>query len=131
MTSSGFTKRPDNVRFPRPHIFLTRRHFLIRQQLEPPAPKRRLWKTNWRSAFFQRRLPLMNNISTDEITGRVCFYYDETLGSSMSMLACAKALSRGRVKNGGFAVWYRAYQKAVVRHVRLRRTLKSGRAFNW
>jgi hypothetical protein len=26
-------------------------------------------------------LPLMNNISTDEITpGWVCFYYDETLG---------------------------------------------------
>jgi len=40
------------------------------------------------------QLPLMSNISTDEITpGWVCFYYDEPWATT-SMWACRKARSR-------------------------------------
>src|SRR4030095_7004728 len=50
-------------------------------------------------------LPLMNNISTDEITpGWVCFYYDETLGQYVYVGIREGAVQKDQVKNGGFAV---------------------------
>jgi 3-isopropylmalate/(R)-2-methylmalate dehydratase large subunit len=50
-------------------------------------------------------LPLMNNISTDEITpGWVCFYYDETLGQYVYVGMREGAAQKDEVKNGGFAV---------------------------
>jgi 3-isopropylmalate/(R)-2-methylmalate dehydratase large subunit len=50
-------------------------------------------------------LPLMNNISTDEITpGWVCFYYDETLGQYVYVGMREGAVKKDEVKNGGFAV---------------------------
>jgi 3-isopropylmalate/(R)-2-methylmalate dehydratase large subunit len=50
-------------------------------------------------------LPLMNNISTDEITpGWVCFYYDETLGQYVYVGMRDAAVKKDEVKNGGFAV---------------------------
>src|SRR5207237_561114 len=49
--------------------------------------------------------PLMNNISTDEITpGWVCFYYDETLGQYVYVGMREGAVKKDEVKNGGFAV---------------------------
>jgi 3-isopropylmalate/(R)-2-methylmalate dehydratase large subunit len=50
-------------------------------------------------------LPLMNNISTDEITpGWVCFHYDETLGEYVYVGMRDGAVKKDEVKNGGFAV---------------------------
>src|SRR5687768_8247151 len=50
-------------------------------------------------------LPLMSNISTDEITpGWVCFYYDETLGQYVYVGMREGAVKKDEVKNGGFAV---------------------------
>src|SRR5688500_7178777 len=50
-------------------------------------------------------LPLMSNISTDEITpGWVCFYYDETLGQYVYVGMREAAVQKDEVKNGGFAV---------------------------
>ncbi|MDQ5835773.1 MAG: aconitase family protein, partial [Acidobacteriota bacterium] len=49
--------------------------------------------------------PLMNNISTDEITpGWVCFYYDETLGEYVYVGMREQAVKKDEVKQGGFAV---------------------------
>ncbi|HYX40189.1 MAG TPA: aconitase family protein, partial [Pyrinomonadaceae bacterium] len=54
---------------------------------------------------FDADLPLMNNISTDEITpGWVCFYYDETLGEYVYVGMREGAVKKDEVKNGGFAV---------------------------
>src|SRR6266481_4531131 len=50
-------------------------------------------------------LPLMKNISTDEITpGWVCFYYDETLGHYVYAGMREGAVKKDEIKNGGFAV---------------------------
>ncbi|HEY5075320.1 MAG TPA: aconitase family protein, partial [Pyrinomonadaceae bacterium] len=50
-------------------------------------------------------LPLMNNISTDEITpGWVCFYYDETLGQYVYVGMREGSVKKDEVKQGGFAV---------------------------
>src|SRR5688500_19757008 len=50
-------------------------------------------------------LPLMSNISTDEITpGWVCFYYDETLGQYVYVGMREGAVKKDEVKAGGFAV---------------------------
>jgi 3-isopropylmalate/(R)-2-methylmalate dehydratase large subunit len=50
-------------------------------------------------------LPLMSNISTDEITpGWVCFYYDETLGQYVYVGMREGAVKQDEVRNGGFAV---------------------------
>jgi 3-isopropylmalate/(R)-2-methylmalate dehydratase large subunit len=49
--------------------------------------------------------PLMNNISTDEITpGWVCFYYDETLGEYVYVGMREQAVQKDEVKGGGFSV---------------------------
>ncbi len=48
--------------------------------------------------------PLVNNISTDEITpGWVCFYYDETLGEYVLVGLRGKAIGHMSVKRGGFS----------------------------
>src|SRR5204863_338993 len=55
--------------------------------------------------LFADDLPLMSNISTDEITpGWVCFYYDETLGQYVYVGMRDAAVKKDEVKNGGFAV---------------------------
>src|ERR671939_242638 len=88
------TKRPDRVKFNGRVLFLTEDTSLIRRQLEggedlPYEPDR----------------PLMNNISTDEITpGWVCFYYDETLGEYVYVGMREGAVKKDEVKQGGFAV---------------------------
>lgn len=50
-------------------------------------------------------LPLIDNISTDEITPAwVCFYFDETLGDYSLVGLRGGALERNSLKNGGFSV---------------------------
>ncbi|HLL13750.1 MAG TPA: aconitase family protein, partial [Pyrinomonadaceae bacterium] len=54
---------------------------------------------------FDPERPLMNNISTDEITpGWVCFYYDETLGQYVYVGMREAAVQKDEVKQGGFKV---------------------------
>ena len=87
-------KRPARIKFDGRVLFLTDDTGLIRRQLEagedlPVDPQR----------------PLMNNISTDEITpGWVCFYYDETLGEYVYVGMREAAVKKDEVKNGGFRV---------------------------
>src|SRR5437867_9301026 len=87
-------KRPDRLQFEGRILFLTEDTTLIRRQLAggedlPDDPA----------------LPLMNNISTDEITpGWVCFHYDETLGQYVYVGMRDGAVKKDEVKNGGFAV---------------------------
>src|SRR5690349_12280058 len=100
-------RRPDHIKFTGRILFLTEDTNLIRQQLEAssnPAAAAEL-----EAALAQRLqnddLPLMSNISTDEITpGWVCFYYDETLGQYVYVGMREGAVKKDEVKNGGFAV---------------------------
>ncbi|MBM4387290.1 MAG: 3-isopropylmalate dehydratase, partial [Deltaproteobacteria bacterium] len=50
-------------------------------------------------------LKLLENISTDEITpGRVCFYYDETLGEYVYTGLRGGIIRKSDIKNAGFSV---------------------------
>src|SRR5437868_14492426 len=92
--SDKITKRPDRIRFDGRILFLTEDTQLIRRQLEAKE-----------DLTYDPDLPLMNNISTDEITpGWVCFYYDETLGQYVYVGMREGAVKKDEVKNGGFAV---------------------------
>ena len=88
------TKRPERIRFDGRVLFLTEDTSLIRRQLEAGG-----------DLEFDESRPLMNNISTDEITpGWVCFYYDETLGEYVYVGMREGAVKKDEVKNGGFRV---------------------------
>ncbi|HXM51085.1 MAG TPA: aconitase family protein, partial [Pyrinomonadaceae bacterium] len=105
MTSSGFTRRSDNVRFTGRILFLTEDTSLIRQQLEAAGDEAKALEHELAQRLSHDDLPLMNNISTDEITpGWVCFYYDETLGQYVYVGMREGAVKKDEVKNGGFAV---------------------------
>ena len=87
-------KRPARIRFDGRILFLTEDTSLIRHQLEAKE-----------DLTYDPGLPLMNNISTDEITpGWVCFYYDETLGEYVYVGMREGAVKKDEVKQGGFAV---------------------------
>src|SRR6185369_10029636 len=80
---------------------------LIRQQLEansdPDAASR--LELELAQRLQNGDLPLMSNISTDEITpGWVCFYYDETLGQYVYVGMREGAVQKDEVKTGNFAV---------------------------
>src|SRR5438093_1696822 len=99
--------RPDHIKFSGRILFLTEDASLIRQQLEANADQDAA--SQLESELTQRLqsgdLPLMSNISTDEITpGWVCFYYDETLGQYVYVGMREGAVKKDEVKNGGFAV---------------------------
>ena len=105
MSSSRFAKRPDNVRFTGRILFLTEDTSLIRQQLEASGDEAKALEDALARRLSNDDLPLMNNISTDEITpGWVCFYYDETLGQYVYVGMREGAVKKDEVKNGGFAV---------------------------
>jgi 3-isopropylmalate/(R)-2-methylmalate dehydratase large subunit len=94
MTSEKITKRPDRIKFDGRILFLTDDVSPIRRQLETQE-----------DLAFDPETPLMNNISTDEITpGWVCFYYDETLGQYVYVGMRDGAVKKDEVKNGGFSV---------------------------
>jgi 3-isopropylmalate/(R)-2-methylmalate dehydratase large subunit len=87
-------KRPDRIKFDGRILFLTDDTALIRRQLE-----------GGEDLAFDPERPLMNNISTDEITpGWVCFYYDETLGQYVYVGMREQAVQKDEVKGGGFSV---------------------------
>ncbi|HEY9283514.1 MAG TPA: aconitase family protein [Pyrinomonadaceae bacterium] len=88
------TKRPERIKFDGRVLFLTEDAALIRRQLE-----------GGETLEHDPSRPLMNNISTDEITpGWVCFYYDETLGEYVYVGMREQAVRKDEVKQGGFAV---------------------------
>ena len=94
MTAEKTEKRPARIRFDGRVLFLTEDVSQIRRQLEAGE-----------ELEFDAERPLMNNISTDEITpGWVCFYYDETLGEYVYVGVREQAVKKDEVKQGGFAV---------------------------
>jgi 3-isopropylmalate/(R)-2-methylmalate dehydratase large subunit len=99
------SKRPERVTFNGRILFLTEDTSLIRKQLEATGAEAQHLEDDLASRVANDDLPLMNNISTDEITpGWVCFYYDETLGQYVYVGMRDAAVKKDEVKNGGFAV---------------------------
>ena len=98
-------RRPDHIKFSGRILFLTDDTALIRQQLEASGEEAATLETELASRLSAGVLPLMSNISTDEITpGWVCFYYDETLGQYVYVGMREGAVKKDEVKNGAFAV---------------------------
>ena len=105
MPTDKFARRDDQVKFTGRILFLTEDTSLIRQQLEATGAEANRLETELTARLLKDDLPLMNNISTDEITpGWVCFYYDETLGQYVFVGMREGAVKKDEVKNGGFAV---------------------------
>src|SRR5260370_33124964 len=105
MPTDKITRRDDQVRFTGRILFLTEDTSLIRQQLEAIGAEAKTLEDELARRLMNDDLPLMNNISTDEITpGWVCFYYDETLGQYVYVALRDGAVKKDEVKNGGFAV---------------------------
>ena len=103
--SETTTKRPAQVRFNGRILFLTEDTSIIRAQLEATGDAAKALEDELAHRLVNDDLPLMNNISTDEITpGWVCFYYDETLGQYVYVGIREGAAKKDEVKNGGFAV---------------------------
>ena len=105
MPTDKVTRRADLMKFNGRILFLTEDTSLIRQQLEAGGAEADRLETELTARLLKDDLPLMNNISTDEITpGWVCFYYDETLGQYVYVGMRDGAVKKDEVKNGGFAV---------------------------
>src|SRR5881394_1433589 len=99
------TKTSDQVKFDGRILFLTEDTSLIRRQLEASGSEAKALEDELAQRLMNDDLPLMNNISTDEITpGWVCFHYDETLGQYVYVGMRDGAVKKDEVKNGGFAV---------------------------
>src|SRR6266566_6537451 len=99
------SRRAKLMRFTGRILFLTEDTSLIRQQLEATGDEAKTLEDELAQRLMNDDLPLMNNISTDEITpGWVCFYYDETLGQYVYVALRDGAVKKDEVKNGGFAV---------------------------
>ena len=102
---SQLSRLPGKVKFAGRILFLTEDTSLIRQQLEAEGDERERLEAELAPRLANDDLPLMSNISTDEITpGWVCFYYDETLGQYVYVGMRDGAVKKDEVKNGGFAV---------------------------
>jgi 3-isopropylmalate/(R)-2-methylmalate dehydratase large subunit len=98
-------KVTEHIKFSGRILFLTDDTTLIRQQLEATGEAAAQLENELAARLQQGNLPLMSNISTDEITpGWVCFYYDETLGQYVYVGMREGAVKKDEVKNGGFAV---------------------------
>src|SRR5215510_5726714 len=103
--SGTIEKRPDHIKFSGRILFLTDDTSLIRRQLEATGEAAAALEAELAARLSNDDLPLMNNISTDEITpGWVCFYYDETLGQYVYIGMREGAVKKDEVKNGGFTV---------------------------
>ncbi|MFN2532063.1 MAG: aconitase family protein [Pyrinomonadaceae bacterium] len=102
---TGISKRPDHMKFSGRILFLTDDTTLIRRQLQATGQEAAHLEEELSQRFQNGQLPLMNNISTDEITpGWVCFYYDETLGEYVYVGMRDGAVQKNEVRRGGFAV---------------------------
>ena len=98
-------RRPEHIKFSGRILFLTDDTALIRRQLEAGTEEAAALEAELATRLRAGDLPLMSNISTDEITpGWVCFYYDETLGQYVYVGMREAAVKKDEVKNGGFAV---------------------------
>ncbi len=98
-------KRATYPKFSGRILFLTEDTSLIRQQLEAQGHERERLEGQLAERLANDTLPLMSNISTDEITpGWVCFYYDETLGQYVYVGMREGAVKKDEVKRGGFAL---------------------------
>ncbi|MFN2516680.1 MAG: aconitase family protein [Pyrinomonadaceae bacterium] len=98
-------KHPGRVSFKGRILFLTEQTSLIREQLEAQGEDRQLVEAELARRLMNDDLPLMSNISTDEITpGWVCFYYDESLGHYVYVGMREGVVNKDEVKNGGFGV---------------------------
>jgi 3-isopropylmalate/(R)-2-methylmalate dehydratase large subunit len=107
MAPQSHEKRPDKITLSGRILFLTEDTSLIRRQLAatPGSPEAQALEAELAESASRSELPLMNNISTDEITpGWVCFYYDETLGQYVYVGMREGAVQKDEVKNGGFSV---------------------------
>src|SRR5580765_2909882 len=103
--SQAISKRPDKVKFDGRILFLTEDTQLIRRQLEARGDEAKALEDELAGTLANDDLPLMSNISTDEITpGWVCFYYDETLSQYVYVGMRDGAVKKDEVKQGGFAV---------------------------
>ena len=95
----------ENIKFSGRILFLTENTELIRQQLAATGDDAAELESQLAERLRNDDLPLMSNISTDEITpGWVCFYYDETLGQYVYVGMREGAVQKDEVRNGGFAV---------------------------
>ena len=84
----------------RPAVRFTGRFLFLYQDIE--LVRRQLAGEN---IPWDPTLPLIDNISTDEITpGWVCFYFDETLGEYSLVGLRGGVIERNSIKNGDFAV---------------------------
>ena len=105
MTTQDTSKRPESIKFTGRILFLTEDTSLIRRQLEALGDEQQRLENELAERLTRDDLPLMSNISTDEITpGWVCFYYDETLGQYVYVGMRDGAVKKDEVKNGGFSV---------------------------
>jgi 3-isopropylmalate/(R)-2-methylmalate dehydratase large subunit len=105
MTAETNKRLADQIKFSGRILFLTDDTSLIRQQLEASGIDASSIEQTLSERVSTTSLPLMNNISTDEITpGWVCFYYDETLGQFVYVGMRESAVQKDEVKNGGFSV---------------------------
>ncbi len=105
MSLNKVSHLPAQVKFTGRILFLTEDTALVRQQLEAEGDERVRLEAELAGRLANDDLPLMSNISTDEITpGWVCFYYDETLGQYVYVGMRDAAVKKDEVKLGGFAV---------------------------
>src|SRR6476619_471867 len=105
MSTEIISGRAKQMKFTGRLLFLTEDTALIRQQLEASGEAAQKLADELAQRLATDDLPLMNNISTDEITpGWVCFYYDETLGQYVYVGMREGAVKKDEVKSGGFSV---------------------------
>src|SRR5256886_1906750 len=105
MVAEQTLKRPAQTKCTGRILFLTEDPSLIRAQLEAVNDERERLEAELATRLLNDDLPLMSNISTDEITpGWVCFYYDETLGQYVYVGMRDGAVKKDEVKQGRFAV---------------------------
>src|SRR5216117_2882633 len=105
MSTDNPGKRADQLKFTGRILFLTEDTSLVRRQLEAAGDEARALEDELVQRLINDDLPLMNNISTDEITpGWVCFHYDETVGQYVFVGMRDGAVKKDEVKNGGFVV---------------------------
>src|SRR5256714_3585850 len=105
MTNGPIPKQADRIKLTGRILFLTEDTSLVRRQLEAQGDECEKVERELVQRLMNDDLPLMSNISTDEITpGWVCFYYDETLGYYVYVGMRDGAVKKDEVKQGGFAV---------------------------
>src|SRR3989475_629289 len=105
MPADQTNRRDDRVKFNGRILFLTEDTSLIRSQLEAQYEEAKALEAELVRRLANDDLPLMDNISTDEITpGWVCFHYDETLGDYVYVGMREGAVKKDEVKKGGFSV---------------------------